>query len=88
MNLKPGKLWELNLSGEMRFNELKKKVEGITNKMLADSLQELSDDGLVRRVQYNEMPLRVEYSLTDVGKSLFPILCQITEWGQENVIGN
>ena len=51
--------------------------------MLANSLQELMDDGLVSRIQYNEMPLRVEYSLTETGKSLFPILSEITSWGAE-----
>lgn len=51
--------------------------------MLSNSLQELIDDGLITRIQYNEMPLRVEYFLTDTGKSLFPILSEITEWGLE-----
>lgn len=76
-------LWELNINGTMRFNQLKKEIHGITNTMLANSLQELINDGLVTRVQYNEMPLRVEYFLTDTGKSLFPILSQITDWGLE-----
>lgn len=76
-------LWELNINGTMRFNQLKKEIHGITNTMLANSLQELMDDDLVKRIQYNEMPLRVEYFLTDTGKSLFPILSQIVEWGLE-----
>lgn len=75
-------LWMLNVSGTMRFNQLKREIHGITNTMLANSLQELIGDGLVERVQYNEMPLRVEYSLTEAGKALFPILSQITEWGK------
>lgn len=75
-------LWELNIHEVMRFNQLKKEIHGITNTMLANSLQELIDDGLVKRVQYNEMPLRVEYYLTETGKSLFPILSQITDWGK------
>lgn len=80
-------LWELNINGTMRFNQLKKEIHGITNTMLTNTLQELINDGLVKRVQYNEMPLRVEYFLTDTGKSLFPILSQIADWGakqQEN----
>lgn len=76
-------LWELNIHEIMRFNQLKKEIHGITNTMLANSLQELIDDGLVERVQYNEMPLRVEYFLTEAGKALFPILSQITEWGKK-----
>ena len=76
-------LWELNLNETMRFNQLKREIHGITNTMLSNSLQELIDDGLVKRIQYNEMPLRGEYFLTDKGKSLFPILKQITAWGME-----
>lgn len=79
-------LWELNINGTMRFNQLK-KIHRITNTMPANSLQELIDDSLVTRVPYNEMPLRVEYFLTDTGKSLFPILSQITEWGLEQQQG-
>lgn len=74
-------LWELNINGTMRYNQLKKDIHGITNTMLANTLQELTEDGLVERIQYNEMPLRVEYFLTDKGKSLFPILSEMTEWG-------
>lgn len=76
-------LWELNLHEVMRFNQLKKEIHGITNTMLTNSLQELIYDNLIRRVQYNEMPLRVEYSLTDSGKELFPILSAITDWGMK-----
>lgn len=76
-------LWELNLNGTMRFNELKREVHGITNAALSGTLQELIEDGLVRRIQYNEMPLRVEYYLTDAGKQLFPILSQLTDWGEQ-----
>jgi DNA-binding HxlR family transcriptional regulator len=74
-------LWELNLNNAMRFGQLKKEIHGITNAMLSASLQELILDGIVERVQYNEMPVRVEYSLTDAGKELFPILSQISKWG-------
>ena len=81
-------LWELNINENMRFNQLKKEVHGITNTMLANSLQELIADGLVSRIQYNEMPLRVEYFLTEDGKSLFPILEQITDWGSRQQKNN
>lgn len=74
-------LWELNINGTMRFSQLKKEIHGITNAMLSSSLQELIDDGIVERIQYNEMPLCVEYFLTDAGQELFPILSQISEWG-------
>lgn len=76
-------LWELNLNETMRFSQLKKEVHGITNAALSGTLQELMEAGLVTRVQYNEMPLRVEYYLTDAGKQLFPILLLLTDWGEE-----
>lgn len=74
-------LWELNRNKIMRFNELKRDVYGITNTMLSNSLQEMQKDNLVHRVQYNEMPLRVEYYLTDTGKEIFPILLELSKWG-------
>jgi DNA-binding HxlR family transcriptional regulator len=67
----------------MRFNELKKEIYGITNTMLSNSLQVMQNDNLVQRVQYNEMPLRVEYSLTDTGKEVLPILLELSKWGLE-----
>jgi DNA-binding HxlR family transcriptional regulator len=76
-------LWELNINNTMRFNQLKKEIHGITNAMLSTNLQELIHDGIVERVQYNEMPVRVEYFLTDAGKELFPILSQLSEWGEQ-----
>jgi DNA-binding HxlR family transcriptional regulator len=79
-------LWELNINDTMRFGQLNNEIHGITNAMLSASLQELIHDGIVKRVQYNEMPLRVEYSLTDAGKELFPILSQMSEWGAKQQI--
>lgn len=67
--------------GTTRYNELKRKISGITNTMLASSLKELERDGLVHRAQYVEMPVRVEYSITDVGIALIPILGQLAKWG-------
>ncbi len=71
------------LSGEqgIRYNELMKKVNGITNTMLASSLKELLKDGLVTRVQYNEMPIRVEYFLTEKSRDLMPTLHSLAKWG-------
>ena len=53
--------------------------------MLAQSLKELEADGLVHRTQYDEMPVRVEYTLTDQAKSLIPILLQLKKWGEDNL---
>jgi DNA-binding HxlR family transcriptional regulator len=69
--------------GTTRYNELKRKVSGITNTMLAASLKELEQDGLIQRKQYDEMPVRVEYSLTSDCSGLVPILVQMAEWGMQ-----
>lgn len=57
-----------------RYGELKKKIPGITNMMLAQSLKELESTGIVNRKQYNEIPPKVEYTLTENGESLLPTL--------------
>ena len=64
-----------------RFNELKKDLEGISQKVLTDSLRSMEEDGLVTRTVYPEVPPRVEYALSDLGKSLKPILDSMVEWG-------
>lgn len=65
----------------LRFGELKKSIPKITQKMLTQQLRELEADGLVTRKAYNEIPPRVEYSLTDYARELGPILCQLCDWG-------
>ena len=74
-------LCALHQDGPTRYNELKRKIRGITNTMLAGCLRELEADGLVVRVQYPEMPVRVEYSLTDECSGLIPILGDLAHWG-------
>ena len=69
----------------VRYGDLRRTVFGITNTMLAQSLKELESDGLVSRVQYDEMPVRVEYSLTGKAKSLIPILLELKRWGEDNL---
>ena len=70
--------WKLSIicalkrDGATRYNELMRKIDGITNTMLAASLKELERDGLVERHEYLEVPIRVEYSLTDNCRLLFP----------------
>ena len=68
-----------------RYGELRRLVFGITNTMLAGSLRELEADGLVARTQYPEMPVRVEYSLTEKARSLIPILMELRDWGDANL---
>jgi DNA-binding HxlR family transcriptional regulator len=74
-------LCAIHQDGATRYNALKRKIAGITNTMLASSLKELEGDGLVSRRQYMEMPVKVEYSLTDACDSLIPILAQLAGWG-------
>lgn len=66
-----------------RFNELKKDLEGISQKVLTDSLRSMEEDGLVIRRVYPEIPPRVEYSLSELGSSMKPILDAMEIWGTE-----
>ena len=70
----------LNADGTQRYNDLMRKTEGITSAMLSASLKELEADGIVARRQYAEIPPRVEYSLTEHGSALWPILHRLIHW--------
>ena len=78
-------LWHLADQDTVRYNELKRSVRGVTNMMLTKCLRELEDYGLVTRRQYNEVPPRVEYSLTERGKKLLPALAELYAWGREQL---
>jgi len=71
------------LPGKKRFGELQRLLPGVTQRMLTLQLRELEEDGIIYRHVYREVPPKVEYSLTDFGKSLQPILIQMRDWGQE-----
>ena len=64
-----------------RFNELQRDLEGISQKVLTDSLRQMMDDGLVYRHDYQEMPPRVDYSLTELGEKLLPIMYALADFG-------
>ncbi|OYQ36743.1 transcriptional regulator [Flavobacterium cyanobacteriorum] len=66
-----------------RFGELKRSVKGITQSMLTSQLRELEDDGIISRKIYAEIPPRVEYTLTEFGLTLSPIMLSMAEWGKE-----
>lgn len=66
----------------LRFSEVHKSIEGITQKMLTQQLRELEADGLISRKIYPEVPPKVEYSMTEYGKSLLPVLRSMSEWGR------
>ncbi len=72
-------LWHLN-DGTKRYNELERIVPGVSQKMLTQQLKELEKDGLISRSVYPEIPPRVEYSLTELGVSAFPILELMHSW--------
>ncbi len=73
------------LEGTKRFNELQRMVKGCTQRMLTLQLRELERDGVVKRTVYAEVPPKVEYSLTEFGRSLEPILLLMREWGDDYI---
>lgn len=68
-----------------RFGILNREIEGISKQMLTKQLREMEVDGLLNRTIYPEIPPRVEYSITDFGKSLFPVIMQMKEWGSQHI---
>ena len=74
----------LNDGGIMRFNEIQKAMDDISQRMLTVTLRSLEADGLISRRIYPEVPPRVEYSLTPLGKSLLPALTMLVDWAKEN----
>lgn len=76
-------IWLLNKNRTMRYNELKRSIDGITNMMLTQSLKELESYGIIKRQQFMEIPPRVEYSLTDNGKELISALKILADWGSK-----
>ena len=69
----------------IRYNELGRKIPDISSRVLSNTLRILEADGLVNRRLYQEVPPRVEYSLTETGRSLVPIIIKLTEWAQNNM---
>jgi DNA-binding HxlR family transcriptional regulator len=78
-------LWHLADEGTLRYNELKRGIPAITNIMLTKSLQELEEHHLVVRHSYDTIPPKVEYSLSERGKTLIPILYELHAWGQSQI---
>ena len=79
-------LWHLLDGGTLRFNELRRRIPGATQRMMTNQLRELEEDGLVRREIYPQVPPKVEYSLTEKGNSLSPILLALREWADVNLV--
>lgn len=76
-------LYELIVNGTMRFGQLRKAIPDISNTMLAATLKWLEDQGMVTRVQFNEIPPHVEYSLTEKGKAFIPVFDAIGDWSEK-----
>ena len=70
--------------GPLRFNALQRKMPKMTHATLSNQLKQLEAEGLIARKVYGEIPPKVEYSLTERGKSLIPILDQMCDWGEQN----
>lgn len=76
-------IFELTKVETIRFGQLKSRIGSITNTMLANTLKDLEQNGIVQRVQFNEIPPHVEYSLTPAGKELYPIFYEMALWGSK-----
>ena len=83
-----GSKWKLLIMRNLlarpwRFNELQKNIEGISQKVLTDSLRSMEADGIITRTVFPEVPPRVEYALSELGESMRPIIKSMEEWGLE-----
>ncbi|MEQ2528328.1 transcriptional regulator [Robertmurraya yapensis] len=78
-------IYYLGRDGTLRFSEIKRLFPKITHKVLTAQIRELEEDGIVSRKVYPEVPSRVEYSLTELGESLMPIVLLMYEWGKKNI---
>jgi DNA-binding HxlR family transcriptional regulator len=78
-------LWELDNYGVRRFGELRRGLAGVSEKMLIQHLREMEEDGLIRREVYRQVPPKVEYSLTDHGRTLNEALAPLGTWGTDRV---
>lgn len=78
-------LWYIAFYKVQRFNELQKRLDGITQSTLAKQLKELENDGFLHKEIYKEIPLKVEYTLTELGISFIPILNHMVKWSVEHL---
>ena len=81
---KPAVIWKIN-EGVVRFNQLKKILPNISDKMLSNTISELESDGIIQKEIFNEVPLRIEYKLTKFGNELIPVLQEMNEWGTKTM---
>lgn len=81
---KPAVIWKIN-EGYTRFKLIKEGLPYISDKMLSSTINELERDGVILKNVFNEIPLRIEYELTDFGKELLPILSHMNDWGRVTI---
>ncbi|MER7190925.1 winged helix-turn-helix transcriptional regulator [Streptomyces flaveolus] len=79
-------LWSLHTFGRQRFVELERRIARITPKVLTQRLRQLERDGLVVRTYHPEVPPRVEYEISELGRSLAPLFAHLSEWATENLV--
>lgn len=82
---KPVIIWLLLKNGTMRFNELDKSIIGITQKMLSQQLKSLEEENIINRISYPVIPPKVEYNLTEKGKTLSELMGKIMQWSTNNL---
>lgn len=73
------------MTGTLRFNEIRRKINNVTQRMLTNQLRELEEDGLIVRKVYAQVPPKVEYSLSDRGRSLEPVINSLKAWGEAHL---
>lgn len=76
------------LAGRQRFSELSRALNGVTQKMLTQQLREMERNGLVERKVFAQVPPKVEYSLTDLGRSLLPVVDAMCQWGEKHGVAD
>lgn len=78
-------LWHIHLQDVLRYGELKRTMPDVTTKMLTQTLRELEEDSLISRKVFQEVPPKVEYRLTEIGKELIPFIQHLKEWGDRQI---
>lgn len=73
------------MAGTLRFNEIRRQIPNVTQRMLTNQLRELEEDGLIQRKVYAQVPPKVEYSLSDLGHSMSPVLLALKQWGDQHI---
>ncbi len=82
---KPAIIYALVMNGTLRFNDLRRMIPKVSQRMLTQQLRDLERHGIVKRVLYPQVPLRVEYSVTKLGRSLHPIFKSVCRWAEKNI---